>query len=743
MVARLIAGVLLLLPAQAMAQRGPEPSRAAAIDAAAYGAVCDGAKDVGPAVNAAIAAASARPEGAMVELPSGRCRLDLSAGAIVVRGRVGIAGQGAGRTILIVDDTAGASMPAGITNQAKPGEAGAVAAPGGGVFFPLAGFTLRALTLLGTADTLHTKDGPHLVGLRRAQDVRVQDCEFLAARMFSLYIADSDRVWVRDNRVERSTADSIATSGSRHVKITGNYIRFSGDDSISLGSPDAYPDPAQDILVDGNTIEDGQGIQALGVKATTISNNIIRRAAPYGIQVGAAPNFVGGDSAVFGLRITGNQIFDVMDYASFPPGAGAGQQSYIILGSAQRQPGPHQDAAPGLPASGSGAVTSLYGSDTGQNFYAPRQTALTPHGVQAPAWQTDTFYPAGTIVIRDGQGYLAITGGRSGSGPAPGPAGQDIADGALRWRPVGKATTILPAPLASPGGWWVVVEGNTLARTLGPVARWSQWGTGPGRVLGRVSGPQVYDGPIREESLRSRGILVQGGLRNTVIRNNVIQTSGPVAIDFDPLGATDRDYTGLLIAGNDIADFSRAGIRWTSPGPWAVEARIEANRFDGDPFFRSESRGPRGTWKRADALPAIAAAHLSGLFIAGNHVRNVSTPLVQSPGAANNLRGNIVHADPHALGFSVENAGVGEIAAAGPAWSYVIEASDPTAPDYGQVRSPTLASASAPPDHGSWVTGTFVAADPPHMAEGRLVTGWLRMTTGDGNRPGTDWLPVP
>ncbi len=48
--------------------------------------------------------------------------------------------------------------------------------------------------------------------------------------------------------------------------------------------------------------------------------------------------------------------------------------------------------------------------------------------------------------------------------------------------------------------------------------------------------------------------------------------------------------------------------------------------------------------------------------------------------------------------------------------------------------------ASEPPTVGTWAPGTFISNDAPEVADGHVIQGWLKVTTGDGNDLGTDWV---
>jgi hypothetical protein len=303
------------------------------------------------------------------------------------------------------------------------------------------------------------------------------------------------------------------------------------------------------------------------------------------------------------------------------------------------------------------------------------------------------------------------------------------------------------AAIASPGGWWVEVTDNQLLRTLPAPAAISDWGYGAdGLWVGNNGdGSGFYNGAIAESSMNTRAIRIGPSLHNALIARNLIQTGAARAIEFfDAAGGAaiaDGQFQDVVIEGNRISDFSQAAIWWPTAAVSRQRIRIERNLFDGDPQFRSPARGAGGTWQAATAPVGVQMTTLSGAFVAGNHFRNLAAPLATGAGV-NNLLGNVVHGQPAALGFSTANKGVGTVAAAGPAWHYLIEESDPASSAYGQTASETLTQSATMPASGLYVAGHMVARSDFSQVNGQTQLGWKRLTTGGAHVPGVDWQPV-
>lgn len=50
-------------------------------------------------------------------------------------------------------------------------------------------------------------------------------------------------------------------------------------------------------------------------------------------------------------------------------------------------------------------------------------------------------------------------------------------------------------------------------------------------------------------------------------------------------------------------------------------------------------------------------------------------------------------------------------------------------------------AAAAAPTSGTYVSGDWVPNSAPVIATGKVLMGWIRLTTGSGNVAGTDWTP--
>ncbi|HTN12871.1 MAG TPA: right-handed parallel beta-helix repeat-containing protein, partial [Acetobacteraceae bacterium] len=496
------------------------------------GAVADGVTHTAGAINAAIAAAAALPDGGTVLLPAGTWRIDLSRGYIKALPNVVLRGAGHGRTVLLMDDTAGApAVPGyggGLSNVVNANTPGGVLQSFGATFLPLTDFHLRDITVRGMADTLHS-NGAQLVSLV-GSNISVVDCEFQYARAFGIVIRASDEVTVRGCRVLRCNGDGIALWDVSNAIVTDNIIVGANDDAISAHSDDSAPTPVRSgLVIANNLVIESQGIKVLGAKVASITGNVLRRIMAYGIFVAQSVNAHQGGSPVVGVRISGNIITDV--FRRSEPNYRNLEQYYIRVEGSMKSAGGGA-SAPGEPVVGSGVITPLYGSGYGA-FYANNTNA--------------------TAIASPGGWWVEVTDNQL-----------------LR---------TLPAPSAisdwgySANGLWVGDNGDGSGYYNGAISEASMQSRG------------IYVGPSLHKALFARNLIQTSGAR-------AIEFFDAASGSAIPDGA----YQDVAFEGNRISDFGEAAIYWPTATQSRQRIRIERNEFDGDPQFRNANRGSGGTW---------------------------------------------------------------------------------------------------------------------------------------------------
>jgi Right handed beta helix region len=347
------------------------------------------------------------------------------------------------------------------------------------------------------------------------------------------------------------------------------------------------------------------------------------------------------------------------------------------------------------------------------------------------------------------QYYIRIGGGQqnAGSGAAP-PGRNNTATGAI----VSLYGTLLgnfqanntdDTSVASPGGYFITIKDNVLARTLPAVSAYADWGFGT-LWAGNGFAGGIYSGPVPEANLNTNGIVVEPFINNAIIEGNTINTSGDKAIFFK-VGAAPAvlSFDNFTVRNNKISNFKSYGVFWEGNTLSSQGINLAGNEFDGDPLFTSTNRGTNGTWVANTVPSAVYVPFVSGLKIDGNDFKNVARATTTSTGI-NNFFGNTVRADPAVAGFSTSNKGIGNAPKSGLEFKYVIEDCDPTSATYGQILNQTVNDSTAVPTSGKYVEGHVVQNTNPTIAgtRNRFVYGWKRLTTGTAHVLGTDWAEV-
>src|SRR5690625_3434996 len=101
----------------------------------------------------------------------------------------------------------------------------------------------------------------------------------------------------------------------------------------------------------------------------------------------------------------------------------------------------------------------------------------------------------------------------------------------------------------SPVRYFFIVSGNVLARTLGAVPAYSDWGYGSALV-----GGGFRDDAIDDRTLSGDGIVLIAPLRDVLVNDNIIATGwNGVTFDVSEEGAVDGAYRNVVIEGNIIS----------------------------------------------------------------------------------------------------------------------------------------------------------------------------------------------
>jgi hypothetical protein len=606
------------------------------INALDIGALANGVANDGPFIQSAMNYATSLSREAEVWLPPGTYRIDASIALLRPRSKVLLRGAGRGRTVLLIDDSVNAINGDSISN----------AVAGTSSWHPLDDFHMRDLTIRGRADITKTL-GAQILRLN-GTNITIENCEFMHSRNMGMVVTGGDQVTVRNCRVFRTIADGIAVWDTSNVIIEGNEIIGANDDAISAHTSSTAIAPVRTgLIVANNTITESQGIAVLGAKTASITGNVMRRIMGTGIRV-VAPDFPDpqGQSPSFAVRIADNILQDVFQRAE--PNARTGVQFYIWLTGGPRNAGGGA-APPGEPAVGTGAVTSLYGTDTG-TFYAsdsnnPAVAAPAGHWIEITGNHLVRTLPAVSNVSAWGYGAEGLWVGENGDGSG-------FYNGA-----VAEARLNTQGILLGPALRNCRIADNTI-QTTGP--------------YGILFNANTYV-PVTVRDLDYDGLTIEG---NRIVDVTVAGIQGPAGgthrvllrhneIDGDPRFASAgrgaggtwtgaAALSGVLLGGCSgfvVTDNAFRNVATAVRQTGVVQNLVTGNTLHCDPVavgFSTSNRGigtvePAGAWLHvvegcdpADALfgrlrtaPATSASAqpASGTYVAGHFVANSAPSL--------------------------------------------------------------------------------------------------------------------
>lgn len=626
-------------------------------DVTHYGAKGDGVTDDLAAINAAITACAAAPKGGEVYLPAGTYKI-LQAGAVGAirpKSNVTLVGAGMGRTSIFCDDVNGGGGGTDcLGNNINNGP----------TYDPLVNFHVRDLTIRGMADTKPTT-AAQLVRIK-GDDLSFERVEFTYSRNMGCVITQSNRVLVRGCKVFRTLADGIYVSDSSAVLIQGNEITQANDDAISAHTNDTTAAPVRSgVIITDNHITESQGVAVLGVKAVTISGNVMRRIMNMGVRVRSPGTDVQGQTPQFALRVTDNTIEDVFQ-RSEPHPRNAGKIYILVSGGIRRTGG--AAAPPGEVDPATGTAVSLYGLNNSGSLYV----------------------------------------NETGAGGAASPAGFaiDISNNTLV-RTLPAVTTVSQWGYASSsGGIWVGNNGDGSGFYNGAIAETAL------NAVGISIDPALWNSRISFNTIQTTG-AAGVEFRNTETVNH---------LDFNGLRIEGNKITDYISYGIALSSSSTKQRILIKDNEFDADPRhVHANRKTGprDGSWLA-SGAPYGVWtSNVDGL-TVVGNHFRNLAMPLEDAGS---------GRMNVVRGNYCYSDPSVLNFSTSNKGVGSILRTGieGRFLHIHEDCNPTSGTYGQVLSIPHVALHAMPTTGTFVQGHFVYNSDPAAGEYlgwiRLTTG--------------------
>lgn len=285
------------------------------------------------------------------------------------------------------------------------------------------------------------------------------------------------------------------------------------------------------------------------------------------------------------------------------------------------------------------------------------------------------------------------------------------------------------AAQAIPPAYAVNITDNTIMRTLPAVTNYSDWGFGEVLSNAGFTDPLVTDAALRPTAAITLGSNIVG----VNVANNIAMncTRG---ITF-----SDNSVKGLMrgiVGDNIIYDTPEYGIAFFGTG--TAHIKVKDNDICLDPYHLSAGRASDGGWTSgySPSIAISANGSLGGLIIKDNIIAECYRPISASEAI---LQNNTLKCFAFALGWSSSNLGIGELPAAGEAYTYIRVLSDTASTNINLLGQAPIAQAAAQPSSGFYVAGQTVR----NTDLATFIHSWQRLTTGGSHVAGTDWGFTP
>ena len=488
------------------------------------------------------------------------------------------------------------------------------------------------------------------------------------------------------------------------VIVSNNTIMHSDDNCIAVHSEnfDSWG-VRKNVIIVGNSIFDSVGIACIAPRSVLVAYNNLDCIRLVGITFHEyVPPTVGSNSAALGTVIANNNITNIINEWAFsgPPQIRNGNIGISLSGSSAR--------AGNLPAIPGENVTN---TTTVDGIVFPAGTIID----DTVYFGTNSTDP--TVAVAISRGYTII--------------GNSV------------ARTLPPCD----GTATAVVGGTTKTYT-----KWSDYGftdpVGNGWMFLKTGwvNPSLNVSQISGEGVRLGG----GSIRDVLITNNEFRGLEK-AVNFYLCQPKDVFVRSNLIVdcgtgfGAIVVDLSPTSGSPPVPDDPKLPARIyiEDNFIDVDPYQRHSNRLPRGQWN-TNARPqwpgAVWIQSGSGVVFRRNTVRNANVVVSNGPGGVTHVSDNWVEGFPAPIP-NTPNAGIGVVPLDGTRLRHI--ESDPTSTHYGEIMSAPLDVSLSMPTTGLYLVGAYVTRTYTGLdANGAVLRGWVRLTTGATHVAGVDWTPV-
>ena len=531
-------------------------------------------------------------------------------------------------------------------------------------------------------DPINGKFGRNLFGFSKLDHLKTKYIE--ANNLPTKYTRGGfhNRYTAMFNTINVAASDVFRAQESENVVISFNKVKNADDDAIAVHSERTVTNvnSAGTILIQGNIIEDSEGILILGGKIVNISNNILNRTHGTCLAVLSLSAGTEGQSPSHTVMIANNIITDPLTRADSGVFSVTNEtQGAIIVGRSFVTPLAGGDV-PTRPRANATFIPQYSSADAVQLMYTNDMYASPSSGGTGVSVMGNTI----SRTIPSGVNYNSLGHGM-------------YIDRFGAWNPVVQDASILYSG---------IVANNDVN----------------GLKISENTVTSMHMNGIRLRRVENLDDPWELGFTNgTISGNTVIDCTQGLGSNVSAAAFT-VNWT-IDISGNTFdcdpwhKDPSRRLV-----GGWNVDAGI--SELCSGLMIRN--------------ILGITANNntFKNCYIP---IKAHQTELVDGQGY--NGSGNVVYCKPIAAGFHTGNGGVGDIGF-GSEYTHVVYEAGTTASNYGEIITNPNQTGNAKPTTGTYVQGfRTIRGNINSGGNDDRRTGWLRVSTGSSHVEGVDWKP--
>lgn len=484
------------------------------------------------------------------------------------------------------------------------------------------------------------------------------------------------------NELEICASDGFRAQESESCTVSFNKIKYCDDDAIALHSEKTSTDidsPSR-VIIQGNIIEDSEGIACGGAKIISVTGNILSRTHGTCILIvtSPSPQAPEGQTTVHDISVSGNVITDPLTRvvgSSFS--ATTETQGAISIGGSMLSYGP-SGVTPTVPDS-TGNIAEDYAKLDGVNAqYVVDLSINASSGARAISINSNTIsrtLPNGSY---SSNGY-----------------GEYMDRGGFKDPVINEDSFLYSGIVFTNDISNMSVSNNTISGMYHSGVRF--------RAVNTDSNPNT---------MQYRNVIVSDNIVFNCLQGvSTNVANAPITFNWD-----------LNIIGNTFdCDPYLKDVNRNQNGTWGLNSNNNTSCF--------------GISNRNIPGATISGNTFKNCYKPLSTLQNETTNPLQGYSGV----GNTVYCNPVSIEYNADNGGVG-IPGSGASFSHIIYETDPTSSDYGKLITNPNNVENSIPTSGTFVQGHSFALGNPQISGQYMITGAVRVTTGSSNAIGTDWV---